>query len=151
MLYPEYGVILSENVSKWKLQCLRQEKLSKVREDMHANNPFKTITKHFVSLPASEAAHSRHPIGQSSNAVFSQKLHPKIMSKITEMVHNGTTETAEVKCSLIVLRAFYLRNLVKNQPGMTELSIRLTVTFVTIFAWQRKPLIYLDLIKKIFN
>lgn len=99
MLYPEYAVIPSEIVSKWKLQCLRQEKLSKLKENIHAKNPIKTIIKHFVSLP-SEAAHSGHPTGQSSNAVFSQKLHPKVTSKITEMVHSGITETAEVKRSL---------------------------------------------------
>lgn len=96
VLYPDYAVISSENVSKWKLQCLRQEKLSKLREDIHAKSPVKTIIKHFVSLP-SEAAHSGHPTGQSSNAVFSQKLHPKVTSKITEIVHSGITETAEVK------------------------------------------------------
>ena len=153
VLYLEYAVIPSEHVSKWKLQCLRQKKLSKLKEDIHANNPIKIIIKHFVSLP-SEAAHSGHLTGQSSDAVFSQKLHPKVTSKITEMVHCGITETTEVKCSLkyyvdTILQ--YLRNLVKNQPYMTEPSICLTVTFVTIFAWQRKPLIYLSLTKKIFN
>ena len=48
----------------------------------------------------SEAAHSGHPAGQSSKAVFSQKLYPKVTCKITEIVHSGITETAEVKRSL---------------------------------------------------
>ena len=29
VLYPEYAVVPTEHVSKWKLQCLRQEKLRK--------------------------------------------------------------------------------------------------------------------------
>ena len=33
VLYPEYAVIPSETVSKWKLQCLHQEKLSKLKEN----------------------------------------------------------------------------------------------------------------------
>lgn len=151
MLYPEYAVIPSENVSKWKLQCLCQEKLSKLKENIHAKNQIKTIIKHFVSLP-SEAAHSGHPTGQSSNAVFSQKLHPKVTSKITEMVHSGITETAEVKRSLkCYVNSILSKELGQNQLCMIEPSIHLTVTFVITFAWQRKPLIYLNLTKKILN
>ena len=42
VLYADYAVIPSENVSKWKLQCLCLEKLSKLREDIRAKNPVKT-------------------------------------------------------------------------------------------------------------
>ena len=81
-----------------KLQCLNREKLSKLKEDIHAKNPIKTIINH-LSLP-SEAANSGHSTGQSSETVFSQKLHQKVASKTTEMVHSGSIETAEVKHSL---------------------------------------------------
>ena len=122
--------------------------VSKLKEDIHANNPIKTMIRHFVS-PPSEAAHSGQQTGQSSNAVFSQKLHPKVTSKTTEMVHCGITETAEVKRSL----KYYVNTILSTVLGQkrAQPSVCLTVTFVTIFAWQRKPLIYLSLTKKIFN
>ena len=91
---------------------LRQEKLSKLKEDVHAKNPIKTIIKHFVSLP-SKAAHGGHPTGWSSDAVFNQKLHPKVTSKITEVVHSGITETAEVKLSL----KYYIDSILSKELG----------------------------------
>ena len=71
----------NRDVSKWKLQCLHQEKLSKLKEEVCAKHQVRAIIKYFVLLP-SEGVHSGHPIGQSSEAIFSQKLHPKVTAKI---------------------------------------------------------------------
>ena len=66
----------------------------------------------FVSLP-SEGVHSGHPMGRSSEAIFSQKLHPKVTAKITEMVQSGITEIAEVKRSL----KYYVDGILSDQLG----------------------------------
>ena len=99
-LYPSNGIDKADKtLSKWKLRCLCAERLSKLREDLAAKKEIKTDTKYFVSLP-SEAVHSEHPTGQSSPAIYSQKVHPKVASKIVDMAHSGITETSEVKRSL---------------------------------------------------
>ena len=61
---------------------------------LHAQTP---VSKYFVSFPSVEA-HSRHPISQE--AVHTQKLHPQVAQKITEMVTSGITDTTEVRRSL---------------------------------------------------
>ena len=83
-----------------------------MKEEICAKHQVRTIIKHFVSLP-SEGAHSGHPIGRSSKAIFSQKLHPKVTAKITEMVQSGITETAEVKRSL----KYYVDRILSDQLG----------------------------------
>ena len=45
VLYPEYAVVPTEHVSK--LQCLHQEKLSELKEEICAKHQVKTIIKHF--------------------------------------------------------------------------------------------------------
>ena len=47
VFYPEYAVVPTEHVSKWKLQFLHQEKLSKLKEEICAKHQVKTIIKHF--------------------------------------------------------------------------------------------------------
>ena len=62
-------------------------------------------------MPSIEA-HSGHPVGDS--AMYSQRIHPLLVAKITEMVLDGITNTAEVKRSL----RFYANTILANQLGM---------------------------------
>ena len=50
-----------------------------------------------VSLP-SERARSKHPTGEAAG--FAQKLHPLIISKISDLVDAGITTIMEIKRSL---------------------------------------------------
>ena len=98
-LYPQYAISHGEKegLSKWKLRCLKEEKMKELQRLLHTQNPVKTEVKYFVSFP-SYGAHSGHPIGQE--AVHSQKVHPQVAQKITEMVSSGITDTTEVRRSL---------------------------------------------------
>ena len=69
-------------------------------------------TKYWVSLP-SEEAHSGHPVGK--NALYSQRIHPLLVEKITEMVLAGITNTAEVKRSL----KFYTTSVLTASTGLS--------------------------------
>ena len=60
----------------------------------------------------SEEAHSGHPVG--SNAMYSQRIHPLLVTKITEMVLEGITNTTEVKRSL----QFYANTVLSSQVGI---------------------------------
>ena len=57
-------------------------------------------------MPSTEA-HSRHPLGN-------QRIHPLLVAKITEMVLDGITNTAEVKRSL----QFYTNTILASQVGI---------------------------------
>ena len=62
-------------------------------------------------MPTTEA-HSGHPLG--NNAMYSQRIHPLLVAKITEMVLDGITNTAEVKRSL----RFYMNTILASQVGI---------------------------------
>ena len=77
---------------------------------LHAHNPVTTEVKYFVSFPSIEA-HSGHPTGQE--AVHTQKLHPQVAQKITEMVTSGIADTTEVRRSL----RYYVDNFLCKDIG----------------------------------
>ena len=63
-LYPEHDINQCEKVglSKWKVRCLKEDKLKELNKMLRAKNPVKTEAKYYVSFPSNEA-HSEHPIG----------------------------------------------------------------------------------------
>ena len=79
-LYPEYGINQCEKVglTKWKVQCLKEDKLKEFNKMLRAKNPVKTEAKYYVSFPSNEA-HSEDPIGLE--AIHTQKSTPKSCSK----------------------------------------------------------------------
>ena len=111
-LYPHYAISEGEKegLSKWKLRCLKEEKMKELQSMLHTQNPVATEVKYFVSFPSIEA-HSGHPIGQE--AVHTQKLHPQVAQKILEMVTSGITDTAEVRRSL----KYYVDNFLCKDIG----------------------------------
>ena len=68
--------------------------------------------KYWISLPSAHA-HTGHPVG--NEAGFSQRIHPLLASKITEMVISGITSTSEVKRSL----NFHAATVLAPQLGIT--------------------------------
>ena len=94
-LYPDFALSKDEKegslISKWRLQCLQEERITSLKTELAKGQPVRTLTRSFISLP-SEEAHSGHPTGQP--AVYGQKLHPLVAQKIAEMVAAGTVDTA---------------------------------------------------------
>ena len=66
VLYPEFAIseVERENLNNWKLRCLQEERLEKLRKEVTAKHSVKTSVKYFVSLPM-ESAHSGHPTGST--------------------------------------------------------------------------------------
>ena len=98
-LFPEYAISSDEKIGlpKWNLRCLREGKLKELKTKWNSANPPIAKMKYYVSLPKCDS-HSNHPIG--SEAIYAQKMHPKISQKLTEMVSCGITDAAEVRRSL---------------------------------------------------
>ena len=87
----------------------------------------------------SEEAHSGHPVG--SNAMYSQRIHPLLVTKITEMALEGITNTTEVKRSL----RFYANTVLSSQVGIKfskqiVLFIPQALIFAIIFMQPKKIL-----------
>ena len=74
------------------------EARSRLQSMMTESNNLNMLTKHFVLLPTQEAHHSFHKT--SGEVGFSQKIHPKLVEKINELVSEGAVTTQEVKRAL---------------------------------------------------
>ena len=116
-LYPDFALSKDEKegLSKWRLQCLQEERITSLKTELAKGQPVSTLTRSVISLP-SEEAHSGHPTGQP--AVYGQKLHPSVAQKIAEMVAAGIVDTAEVKRSL----KYYVNDFLSKEIGKTPLK-----------------------------
>ena len=94
-LYPDYQVTKQEKegLSPWKVRLLRENKLRELRKELDTGTP-KIQAKYFVSLPMNEA-HKNHPTG--ADIAFAQKVHPLLLTKISELVSANITDVHEVK------------------------------------------------------
>jgi len=109
-LFPEYQ-ICQGTISHYQLRKSREDLLASAREAIKAGLA-KSTTKHFMSLPTQDA-HSGHPVDK--NASFCQRVNPIIISKISEFVSSGITETKEVQR---VLNNYVKHNL-QSEHGIT--------------------------------
>ena len=82
-LYPDFALSKDEKegLSKWRLRCLQEERITSLKTELAKGQPVSTLTRYFISLELpSEEAHSGHPTGQP--AVYGQKLHPLVAQKL---------------------------------------------------------------------
>ena len=99
ILFPEYSIeedIVSK-VSKRKLRQLKEEKLGVLRDDIK-KGVAKSMHKYYVSLPSAEAHHTTHPTGGING--MAQKIHPKLVEKIHQLVSEGVIVVSEMKHAL---------------------------------------------------
>ena len=75
------------------MRLLREDKLRELRKELDNGTPT-TQVKYFVSLPTNEA-HKNHPTG--GEIAFAQKVHPLLVTKISELVSANITDVHEVK------------------------------------------------------
>ena len=98
-LFPDFK-IPAEDIARIGVRKLKERKCearSRLQSMMTESNNLNMLTKHFVLLPTQEAHHSFHKT--SGEVGFSQKIHPKLVEKVNELVSEGAV-TQEVKRAL---------------------------------------------------
>ena len=113
--YPEFKLTKEDTKGKsqQEIQQLQKVHLEDLKSALKQETPaIQGVPKYWVSIPSIEA-HSGHPVGDK--AMYSQRIHPLLVAKITETVLEGITNTAEVKRSL----RFYANTILAkfNQVG----------------------------------
>ena len=93
-LFPEYAIENPSSLGPKKLKESKQKKL----DELHAATEVKTEKRYYVVLPTREAHHSVHP---TEGAIgYAQRMHPKLVEKIQDLVAEGITNVQEVKRAL---------------------------------------------------
>ena len=96
-LYPEFKVSDSTGSAR-EIKRRKQDVIKALKDSLSADSStVKTTFQYYVSLPC-ESAHSMHPTGEAGG--FAQKLHPIIISKISDMISAGITDVTDIKRSL---------------------------------------------------
>ena len=67
-----------------KLKEMRAKRLGELTEVLAKGSKLELQTKYFVILPEQKAHENFHPI--SENALFTRKIHPKVIHKIYDLV-----------------------------------------------------------------
>ena len=83
--------------------------MKELREALDTGNP-KAQIKFFISLPTNEA-YKNHPTG--ADIAFAQKVHPLLLSKISELVSANITDVHEVK----KLLKYHTENQISKELG----------------------------------
>ena len=110
-IYPEYKINEDIIGTSREVKQRKKETLEGLRTLLCSDtSTVKTLYKYFVSLP-SQSAHSHHPTGECAG--FAQKLHPLIISKISDIVHSGITNITDIKRSL----RWYVQNELAEKFG----------------------------------
>lgn len=99
VIFPDYGIDneVARKLSNWKLRQLKEEKLKVLRCDIK-RGVTKGTHKYYISLPTNEAHHSTHPTGGIYG--MAQKVHPKLIEKVHQLVSEGVTNVSEMKRAL---------------------------------------------------
>ena len=74
---------------------MRAKKLGELREALTKNSKIDFQTKYFILLPEQKAHENFHPF--NNDALFTEKVHPKVIQKIHDLVADGITAVQEVK------------------------------------------------------
>ena len=99
-LYPEFQLPEAESthLGPRSLKEKKKEKLAQLHKLLCCGEVVKTNTKYHILLPMEEAHHSFHETRGAAGYV--QRIHPKLVEKIYELVSEGITDTQEVKRAL---------------------------------------------------
>ena len=85
--------------------------LNDLRKDLLDGKAVQTATKYYVSLPSEEAHHKTHMTGGMH--AMAQRVHPKVIIKIHELVGAGISEVSEVKRAL---KLYVTKELCSSNP-----------------------------------
>ena len=125
-LYPNYSID-EEETSGCSCRGLKQkkkDKLTQLRDAASQGKKLNSIVKYYVCLPEEEAHHGYHQTHGAAS--YAQRIHPKLIEKIYELVSEGITEIQEVKRSL---KNYVQHSLCADiKPDLTDRSYYPTTT-----------------------
>ena len=93
-LYTDYTLSLEEYSSKKSLRKAKASILQELKNDIQKGKILSTVTRQYFKVPLS-TAHRAHPVGVAGTVGHS--LHPKIASKIRELVSENITNADVVR------------------------------------------------------
>jgi len=80
------------------LKEMKRNQCYELQKALRSGTKVDTQTKYFVLLPGIKAHEAFHPT--SGAACFAQKIHPKLVEKVHELVAEGITDVREIKRAL---------------------------------------------------
>ena len=100
VVYVDFHINKEEvlSLSPRKLKEKKKENLNRLHQSLAENENVRAVTRYHILLPEEEAHHAFHPT--HGPASYAQRVHPKLIEKIYELVADGTTEVCEVKRAL---------------------------------------------------
>ena len=93
-LYTDYTLTAEEHSSKKSLRKAKASILQELKNEIQKGEIPRTVTRHYFKVPLS-TAHRAHPVGEAGTVGHS--LHPKIASKIRELVSENITNADVVR------------------------------------------------------
>ena len=93
-LYTNYTLESEECSSKKGLRKAKAGILKRLKDDKQTGKRLRTTTRFYFRLPLS-TAHKVHPVGEA--ATIGHSIHPKIASKIRELVSENITSPDVVR------------------------------------------------------
>ncbi len=99
-LYPEFHIGKEETsvLSCRQLKQKKKENIFQLRDSIANSKPLQLVKKYYVILPGEEVHHAYHETHGATS--YAQRVHPKLIEKIYELVSEGTTEVQEIKRAL---------------------------------------------------
>ena len=131
ILYPDYKIIPSPDLSSRQLRSLRESAMHELQQDRQKGSA-KSVSKYYVCLPSEEAHHEVHLT--KGEMALTQKIHPMLVQKIYELVTEGIVETHLIRSALKIL----LLTLMELLILMTVHTILVSRIFVITFSEQRQ-------------
>lgn len=109
-------------MSNKAIRKMKEERLCELRNALENGEKAVVTKKFFVSLPTAEAHHQCHPTGRE--VAIAQRVHPKIVDKIHELVLEGVIDPLEVQrhlntmfvtlCAANNLQMFSIEHIILN-------------------------------------
>ena len=99
MVYSDFQLSRDEaSLGPRKLKEKKKEKLQELYQVLNNKKPINTKVMYHVLLPNEEAHHAFHQTHGAAS--YAQRVHPKLIEKIYELVFEGITDVQEVKRAL---------------------------------------------------
>ena len=144
------GCVISEGeregLSKWKLRCLQEEKMT-IKKETEMKRSVKIAMKYFMSLP--QEACSGHPTGQVG--LYTKMLNPAISQQILVMGEAGVTPKTEIKHSLkFCVADHHSKELDTGHKQGTDCFIHFLKTYVIMSTRPKEHWTCLSMIKRTY-
>ena len=78
-----------------RLKEIKKQRIIMLREALTNNKTITSTTKCYINLPEEEAHHAFHDTHGAAS--YAQRIHPKLVEKIHELVVEGITEVQEIE------------------------------------------------------